>query len=119
MPTTKSNPPPAAPAKAASRWYQLLRSDDARIVAMVMSLKLLLFLFVAISYYAFANQRIHGALGWLQIWDRWDALHYLRLAEHGYTAKDKLLLVFYPLYPWFVRATAVVFRNYLFSGFVV
>ncbi|MFL6526853.1 MAG: glycosyltransferase family 39 protein [Chthoniobacterales bacterium] len=119
MPANESNGPPLASAKALSRWQQLLRSDDARIVAMVLSLKLLLFLFVAISYYAFANQRIHGALGWLQIWDRWDALHYLRLAQHGYTAKDKLLLVFYPLYPWLVRAAHFIFRNYLFSGFVV
>lgn len=86
---------------------------------MMLSLKLLLFLFVAISYYAFANQRVHGALGWLQIWDRWDALHYLRLAEQGYTARDKLLLVFYPFYPWLVRSAAVIFGDYLFSGFVV
>ncbi len=43
--------------------------------------------------------------GWrgplLGVWLRFDAVHYLRIAEHGYAAND--LSVFYPLYPLMVR----------------
>ena len=39
---------------------------------------------------------------WLEIWNRWDATHYLTLAEKGYAAAgdSRVLLVFFPLYPW-------------------
>jgi len=61
----------------------------------------------------------HGT--WLEIWNRWDASHYLRLAEHGYaTSGDtRVSLVFFPLYPWLVRGAAFFVRNYMAAAFVV
>jgi Gpi18-like mannosyltransferase len=111
-----------AVAKENARWWRRApMREDLHLLALMLSIKALLLVFVAISYYAFANQRFHGALGWLGIWNRWDALHYLRIAEHGYSGAgpDKLLLVFYPLYPWTVRFAALFGGNYLFSAFVV
>jgi Gpi18-like mannosyltransferase len=35
------------------------------------------------------------------VWARWDSIHYLQIAEHGY-AGTKGNAAFYPLYPWVV-----------------
>ena len=52
--------------------------------------------------------------GWLEIWNNWDAMHYLRLAQQGYVAAgdSRVSLVFFPLYPWLVRLTAFFAREY-------
>ena len=59
----------------------------------------------------------------LGIWNQLgtDSQHYLNIAENGYvnTGDDRLLIVFFPLYPALVRIFAAVFGNYLVSGLVV
>lgn len=54
-------------------------------------------------------------------WIQWDARHYLALAEDWYvnTGDERLKLVFYPLYPAVVRAVNLLFRNTVFSAFLV
>jgi hypothetical protein len=49
------------------------------------------------------------------MWNRWDAPHYLFLAEHGYqsTGEQEVLLAFFPLFPWLVRALQPVCGTYL------
>jgi hypothetical protein len=58
---------------------------------------------------------------WQTLWNRWDATHYLRLAEKGYTAtgEGRFSIVFYPLYPWLVRGVALISRNYFWAALVV
>lgn len=101
------------------RWG--LRRHELRIIAIVISIKGLLFLFAGQSYQALQNQRLVGLRGWLEIWNRWDALNYQRLAQFGYSATGEMqpLLVFYPLYPWTVRLFAFLTRDYLVSAFIV
>jgi len=67
------------------------------------------------------NQRIVGVRGWFEIWNRWDSINYQKLAEFGYLATDEMRprLVFYPLYPWVVRAFSFVIQDYLISAFIV
>src|SRR6185436_11511778 len=81
----------------------------------------LLFLFGTQSYQVLENQRVDRLRGWLEIWNRWDALNYQKLAQFGYSATGDLqpLLVFYPLFPWTVRLLAFVIRDYLVSAFIV
>ena len=88
---------------------------------MVISIKSLLFLFGVQSYQVLENQRVAGLRGWLEIWNRWDALNYQNLAQFGYSATGELrpLLVFYPLFPWSVRMVAFIVRDYLISAFIV
>jgi hypothetical protein len=59
--------------------------------------------------------------GWLEMWNNWDAMHYLRLAEQGYVAAgdSRVSLVFFPLYPWLVRLTAFFARDYMVAAFIV
>lgn len=50
----------------------------------------------------------------LNIWQRWDANHYLSIAGHGYT--DSLSTAFLPLYPALIRAVSVVFAGNLVAA---
>ena len=102
-----------------SRWG--LRRRELRTLAMVISIKALLFLFGVQSYQALQNERVVGLRGWLEIWNRWDALNYQKLAQFGYGATGELkpLLVFYPLFPVSVRLFAFITRDYLISAFIV
>ncbi len=76
-------------------------------------------------------------------WRKWDASHYIKIAENGYanaveaceTCKNALLqkgvsedvmvngqhlfLVFFPLYPWLMRGLAFVLHNTELAGLVV
>lgn len=57
----------------------------------------------------------------LSMWNRWDAPHYLRLADVGYRPRgeDRFFIVFYPGYPLAVRLASVVFRDLVLSALVV
>jgi hypothetical protein len=102
-----------------TRWG--LRRRELRTLAMVISIKALLFLFGVQSYQVLQNERVVGLRGWLEIWNRWDALNYQKLAQFGYgeTGELKPLLVFYPLFPWSVRLFTFITRDYLISAFIV
>jgi hypothetical protein len=102
-----------------TRWG--LRRRELRTLAMVISIKALLFLFGMQSYQVLQNERVVGLRGWLEIWNRWDALNYQKLAQFGYGTSGELkpLLVFYPLFPWSVRLFTFITRDYLISAFIV
>lgn len=98
-----------------------LRERELRVLALVISVKALLFLFAAQSFQVLQNERLVGLRRWLEIWNRWDSLNYQKLASLGYAAQGELkpLLVFYPLFPWSVRVLAFVSGDYLVSAFFV
>jgi len=88
---------------------------------MMLSIKALVFLYAGQSYQALSDQRIDGVYGWLELWNRWDALNYQKLAVQGYSAVGDMrpTMVFYPLFPWTSRLVAVVVNDYLVSAFLV
>jgi len=94
-----------------------IRAWDWSTIALILGIKVLLFTFAVQAVATLSTS--HGT--WLEIWNRWDASHYLRLAEHGYaTSGDtRVSLVFFPLYPWLVRGAAFFVRNYMAAAFVV
>lgn len=98
-----------------------IQSDETRLVAKMLAIKALVFLYGGQSYQALADQRIDGVYGWLELWNRWDALNYQKLAVQGYSAVGDMrpTMVFYPLYPWTIRVVAVVLNDYLVSAFFV
>jgi Gpi18-like mannosyltransferase len=53
-------------------------------------------------------------------WSRWDASHYLYLAEHWYTASGDAanFIVFFPLYPLILKPIIFIFGNAALSGIV-
>jgi len=90
-------------------------------LAVVVCIKAVLFLFAGQSYQVSQNKTIAGLRGWLEIWNRWDAVNYLSIAQFGYSATGERqpLLVFYPLFPWTVRLLAFFTRDYLLSSLLV
>lgn len=53
-------------------------------------------------------------------WSRWDARHYLSIAEDWYvnTGDERLKLVFYPLYPLLVRVVNIITGNVHLSAYL-
>ena len=110
----------AKPNKARALWHSLLRRwslADRETTFLVIALKGFVLLVAVLSVGTLFDQKE----SWATLWNRWDATHYLRLAEHGYTSSGEgfFSLVFYPLYPWLVRATAFVCQNYFIAALVV
>jgi hypothetical protein len=98
-----------------------LRTGEMRLVAMMFAIKALVFLYGGQSHQALADRRINGLYGWLELWNRWDALHYQKLAVQGYSAVGDMRpsMVFYPLFPWTIRLVAVVLNDYLISAYLI
>ncbi len=52
----------------------------------------------------------------LAVWGRWDAVHYLQVAQRGYYGKD---MAFFPLYPALIRLVGGAIGNDLIGGLLV
>jgi hypothetical protein len=117
---TNTPPPPRFTIRdAVTRIGALLPKPDWLVVGWVLAAKVVLFVFGAKAYQVLENKRAGDLLDWLQIWNRWDAPHYLQLAEVGYSAKSVWKAWFYPLFPWSVRAVTWLTGNYFVSALVV
>ena len=92
-------------------WLARVRSWDWETIGLVLGIKALILTF-GVQAVASTSQDHRP---WLEIWNNWDTLHYLRLAEHGYVAAgdSRVSLVFFPLYPWLIRLTAFFARSYM------
>ena len=91
--------------------------EDWLVIGWMLSIKFLLLFFGVKSFHVLENQ---PDLGVLEIWNRWDAIHYLHVAEFGYSSSSVFKAWFYPLFPWCTRAVAWLSGgNYLASAFAV
>lgn len=97
----------------------LLTKDDWLVVGWVLAVKFLLFVFGAKSYQILEDKSLQGARAWFEIWNRWDSLHFQRLAHFGYSGTDTLKAWFYPLFPWSVRLFGHLTGDYLVGAFIV
>ena len=52
----------------------------------------------------------------LAVWGRWDAEHYLGIAQHGYFGTEA---AFFPLYPLLIRIVGVFLGSHLLAGLVI
>ena len=98
-------------------WLARVRGWDWETIGLVLGLKVLLLTFGVQAVASF--NPAHRS--WLEIWNNWDTLHYLGLAEHGYVAAgdSRVSLVFFPLYPWLIRLTAFFARDYMAAALIV
>jgi len=60
-------------------------------------------------------------LRFINLWSRWDAPHYLDIARNGYqiTGEARYFIVFYPLYPWLVRAVGWVTGDVFWAAMIL
>ena len=117
--TNKPRPPRFTIRQAVTRIGALLPKEDWLVIGWVWAAKVVLFIFGAKTYQVLENKRADSLLGWLEIWNRWDSLHYLRLAEFGYTSQSVWKAWFYPLFPWSIRAITWITGNYFISALLV
>ena len=105
--------PPTAVRPSVLRWT----AADSETALLILALKGLVLYLAVLGIGVLFDQ--YGT--WQTLWNRWDATHYLRLAEQGYSAEGerKFSIVFYPLYPWLVRAVAFVCRSYFWAALLV
>jgi Gpi18-like mannosyltransferase len=75
----------------------------------------------AFSLGAIGAAHMDGAQTFAELWNRWDAPHYLDIARDGYqvTGDARYFIVFYPLYPWAVRAVSYITGNGFWAGMIV
>src|SRR4051812_13673292 len=94
---------------------------DYKTIAVVLGIKLLILIFAYQSFQIVNDQPVKDFYGTFQMWERWDAISYLRLAELGYTGsgENRFLIVFFPLYPALTALVGIVVRDYLISAFIV
>ncbi len=52
----------------------------------------------------------------LNVWGRWDAVHYLDIATQGYQGTD---MAFFPLFPMLIRILGDLIGNHLVAGIVI
>ena len=98
-------------------WLRRIRGWDWPTIGLILCIKVLLLTYAVQYVTAFSDSKVN----WMQIWNRWDAVHYLGLAEKGYvaTGEGRFSIVFYPLYPMLVRVAAFVTQNYMAAALVV
>jgi hypothetical protein len=97
----------------------LLSPDAWLVVGWVLTIRVFLFIFGSRSFQVLENRRTEGWFGWIDIWNRWDADQYLKLAKLGYVSTSNWKAWFYPLYPWCIRVVAFFNGNYLASALFV
>src|SRR5205823_11924635 len=96
-----------------------LPRDDWLVIGWALAIKTLLLALGAASYQAFEEEDVPFGRLWLEIWSQWDAIHFLRIAEFGYSAADKFKAWFYPLYPWSVRFFSYICGDLVLASFLV
>jgi Gpi18-like mannosyltransferase len=94
---------------------------NGKVLATVLLTKILILTFAAQSYQIITDQPISNFYDYFANWSRWDAVHYLNIAQNGYTGfgDDRFLIVFFPLYPALIALFQIVFRDYLIGAFIV
>ena len=116
-------PAPCAVPASASRGCEVSRRELLHVFSAALLFRLTVFLAVA----ALACLVLYPdtGLSWTtDIWKKWDAWHYVGLAELGYTGYWEdgrpLFLVFFPLYPWLVRLVCpLTGHNTMAAGLMV
>ncbi len=93
------------------------RDELIELLAIIFIIKAATFLLSYVSFEIFQNTTPTI----LELWKRWDTSNYIDIAENSYTntGDSRFFIVFFPLYPLFIRFFAIFVRNYLFSAMVV
>lgn len=99
-------------------FFRRIPKEDWLVVGWVLATKLLLFVFGVKSFQALEDKSVNGVHAWLELWNRWDALHYQRIAQFGYRGSD-VSNAFYPLYPWLVRFVTYATGDYFISALII
>ena len=80
-------------------------------------IRVVLLAFGLLAVVIFRGDALGGS--WLDIWNRWDAPHFLEIARYGYgPPADPARIVLFPLFPYLIRAGSI-FVNPVAAGMVI
>lgn len=98
-----------------------LRGVDWPLVWTVLAVKFLVLALGGVALTIWESRAPGSPLGWLEVWNRWDAVQYQIIARDGYqvSGEGRYSLAFFPLYPLLARLVAVAARDYVLSAFIV
>lgn len=98
------------------------RDESVRVFLLALLFRLVIFVVVGL-FTCLVLYPDSGPDAALWIWKRWDALHYVNLAELGYSGYMEdgkhLFLVFFPLYPWLMRLVSALTGNAMAAGLLI
>ena len=111
----------------------LTKKDVLRILFLAFLIRVLIYFASVLIYLVQSDFLSHAAaFSWndfFNLWNKSDAQHYLDLAEKGYVnctevtewsgREEHLFLVFFPLYPWFIRFFHFFVNSYEVAAFDV
>lgn len=98
------------------------RAESLRVFLLALLFRLVIFALVGL-FTCLVLYPGSGPDAALWTWKRWDALHYVNLAELGYSGYVEdgkhLFLVFFPLYPWLMRLVSTITGNTMAAGLLI
>ncbi len=102
-------------------YWGKLNLNVRRIIALVLLIKFLIFVFGLCSYQLLNDKSLTSSYWIFGVWNRWDAEHYLSIAQFGYTAvgERRFDIAFFPLYPALISVFIFLTGNEVLSGFLV
>lgn len=88
---------------------------------LTLATKLITFVYGGQAFQVITDKKLLSFYEWFSVWNRWDAIHYGKLAEIGYVYSDatKASLVFYPLYPSLIGLFNWVTGDSIISSFLI
>jgi hypothetical protein len=110
-----------SPIRTTKRPKFRLPNLDWSLIKLILVVKLIILALGGFSYKVWQNQSFDSLLGWLNVWNKWDAIHYQTIAQIGYQGigEARFTLVFFPLYPLLTRGVAFIARDFILSAFIV
>ena len=115
-------PVPLAAKGLAAKGYMSDSRECVKVFTITFAFRILIFLLVGLAA-CFILYPGSGPDAFLWIWKRWDGLHYVNLAELGYSGYvedgKNLFLVFFPLYPWLMRVVSLITGNTMAAGLLL
>lgn len=91
------------------------------IISWTLISRILIFVLGYMSTMLFFNENRNFLDTFETLWTKWDAHHYLYLAEHWYQAEGdpRKLMVFYPLYPIVIKFLTFFIGDYFWSAMII
>jgi len=92
-----------------------------QITALTLLNRAVIFLIAYLGFLSMKGHSVDFFASFSEIWARWDARDYLKIAEHWYqgSGEDRFLIVYYPLYPFAIRLVHYIIGNYFWAAIAV
>jgi len=98
------------------------KNECAWVMLFAFAYRIVIYVVAAILLSAFVTEGELSFDTYLAAWQKWDASHYIRIADSWYTYTENgksLMLVFFPLYSVFVKLFSLIFVDIRLAALVV